>query len=164
MPKRADESLKAYQNVSLLLPRDYQRRPLKKFTTRLLKLFTTCQKQQGQWFHTWSARTGCCYDVWGHSKPSKTDTLAHGVEPQQTELLAVRTAAAVSMLDRLGVGEIAPKVKGKIPGNVLSATKTMVILQRTSHRISSGGGSDHGRRLSKMLVYQEAQSVSATWF
>ena len=128
MLKRADESLKAYQERISPITEDYQRAPLKeKFTTRLPEtLYNYLPETAGAMVpYMIQPELGAVMMFGDTANQVKQDALAHGVEPQQAELLAVRTAAAVSMLDRLGVGEIAPKVKGKILQNVLSATKKL---------------------------------------
>lgn len=52
----------------------------------------------------------------------KQDAIANGVDPKTAEQTAVRASAAIAVLDRLGVGKLAPGAKGKITQSLIKNT------------------------------------------
>ena len=117
MLKKADESLQAYSKRISPVTESYERAPLKeKLTTRLGETFYNYLPETAGAMvpYLLQPEVGALMMFGDTANRIKQDALVNGVDPKTAEQTAVRAAAGIAVLDRLGVGKIAPGVKSKI--------------------------------------------------
>jgi hypothetical protein len=125
MLKKADESLQAYSKRISPVTESYERASLKeKLTTRLGEtLYNYLPETAGAMVpYLLQPEVGALMMFGDTANRIKQDALVNGVDPKTAEQTAVRAAAGIAVLDRLGVGKIAPGVKSKITQALIKNT------------------------------------------
>lgn len=125
MLKKADESLQEYSKRISPITEAYDRAPLKeKLTTRLGEtLYNYLPETAGAMIpYLAQPEVGALMMFGDTTNRIKQDAIANGVDPKTAEQTAVRASAAIAVLDRLGVGKLAPGAKGKITQSLIKNT------------------------------------------